>query len=102
MSNTVGIRPGAATMASYPMIEACRACYAAAAYVSMTSTATVAVRRAWARGDAWEVALWSVRLLIALQRDPIKTREYDRELEQTLTNLCCSERLNPGDVWAAA
>ncbi|HET9063711.1 MAG TPA: hypothetical protein VFO62_10520 [Candidatus Binatia bacterium] len=101
MSNTVGILPGAATMASYPMIAACRACYAAAGYLLRSNAVGGAVRRAWRRGDAWEVAFWCAWLQVEIRRVPARAKDLERTLDRTLTDLCCAEGINPLDVWQA-
>lgn len=104
MTNTVGILPGAATMASASMIAACRACYAATSYLMLSSSVGAYIRRAWERGDAREVAYWCAWLQVALNREhplpcPSTCRDLARDLDRALTDLCCTEQIAPLDVW---
>ena len=99
--------PGAATMACNAILAACRACYDVAGFLFRVDV-TRSVRRAWERGDAWEVAVWCAWL----QRDLETASQGERQvaarrvelqmvLDRALAGLCCTEGIAPVDVWRA-
>lgn len=96
----VGVLPGAGTMGSSAMIEACRACYAVSGFLCQGVGGRV--RRAWERGSAWEVAVWCVRLQVAAERAGQGRHRLVLALDRALTDLCCSEGLDVADLWRRA